>query len=184
MFAYCNNNPISFIDENGKWPTWEEIKDFFEKDPEDFVENIFDAAISSIEARVGVGPGIGVSLFNVIRLDFSRDSYIGFDDGVTIAGNYLVLKGSIFEFIKLGDTYDQVTEKDGQRVSSGSAYDSPFDMMHYPETVRGNKFSAGAFTINNDGEFVISSSAGLHFILGGHYSIGFNVSEFFERLFD
>ena len=41
-----------------------------------------------------------------------------------------------------------------------------------------NKFSAGAFTINNDGEFVISSSSSFHFLFGGHYSVGFLIGGF------
>lgn len=57
LFCYCKNDPLSFIDKNGKWPTWDEIKDgliegampsapylreMYQAQPEDVQEDIMD----------------------------------------------------------------------------------------------------------------------------------------------
>ncbi|MBR2634561.1 MAG: hypothetical protein IKD31_03165 [Clostridia bacterium] len=62
--------------------------------------------------------------------------------------------------------------------------DGPFDMIHYPDVVKGNELAIGPFVINNEGDFLVSFSASVHFGAVGFVSAGFNVTEFFERLFE
>ena len=38
LYAYCFNNPIMYTDENGNWPSWNDVKEFF--------GNIFGASTS------------------------------------------------------------------------------------------------------------------------------------------
>lgn len=75
--------------------------------------------------------------------------------------------------------------RNGQRVTkNGGAYDHPCAMVNYSDVKHGNILSLSFVTINEDGDFVISVSASMHVIFGGHASVGFNITEFFERLFD
>ena len=64
------------------------------------------------------------------------------------------------------------------------AYDCPFGMVNYSDVKHGNHFYIPGLSIKDDGDVVIGASGGSHIILGGHASIGFNVTEFFTRLFD
>ena len=43
LYAYCFNNPIMLTDENGNWPSWNDVKEFF--------GNIFGAS-SSVEKTI------------------------------------------------------------------------------------------------------------------------------------
>lgn len=57
-------------------------------------------------------------------------------------------------------------------------------MIFYPDVTHGNQFAISIFSINSDGDFLISISASAHLGAGGHASLGFNVTEFRERIFD
>ena len=76
LYAYCRNNPIMFCDPNGNsWKKiWTGIKSFF--------SNTLNAFLTSIEFEIGIGCGIGVNLSDNITAEFSRDTYVGIDDGV------------------------------------------------------------------------------------------------------
>lgn len=56
--------------------------------------------------------------------------------------------------------------------------------INYPDVTHGNQLSVGPFAINDEGDFLISFSVGAHIIFGGHLSVAFNVTEYFERLLD
>ena len=87
--------------------------------------------------------------------------------------------------IGIGDTYDHRVEEDGQLVTKyGSAFDSPWDMVNYPDVTRGNVLSIGPLTISSTGDVLISFSASAHLIFGGHASASFNITEYIRRLFD
>ena len=131
-----------------------------------------------------MGFGIGLNLWDNATAEISRDTYIGQDNGEFITGNIITSELSVFDLPVAGDTYNNVTERDGQRVSSGKPSDGPFDMIDYPETESGNIFNIGFFSIKNNGDLVVSVSASAHFIFGGHVYIGLNLTEFFERLFE
>ena len=166
-------------DASGNWPEWvENIGNFF--------YDIFDAAITSIEAQVGIGFGIGVNVSDTVTAEISRDTYVGIDDGQIVTGNVITGEMSLLDSkISLGDTYNHLVEKGGQRVSSsGSAWDGPFDMINYPDVTHGNQFSFLFISVNESGDLLLSASVSIHIGIGGHASIGFNITEFWKRLFD
>ncbi|MBQ7362818.1 MAG: hypothetical protein IJW48_00035 [Clostridia bacterium] len=113
-----------------------------------------------------------------------RDFYVGLDDAQWVTGNRIKAELKCFVGVEL--EYNHQTEKNGKSTNySASAYDGPFDMLFYPETIKSLNLSLGMATydvINN--EFKISHSISGHFLMGGHFSVGFNVSEFFRRVFD
>ena len=47
-----------------------------------------------------------------------------------------------------------------------------------------DNITIGPFSLNDEMDFVVSLSASLHVLFGGHVSAGFNVTEYFERIFD
>ena len=175
MFAYCFNNPVNMSDSSGDWPSWNEIKSGIGK----VAKKIGELIIKPIEARVGVGQGIGGNLSRNVVAEFSRDSYLGLDDGKLITGNVIVAEGSIFDSkIKVGDTYDHRVEENGKRVSvSGKLRDGPFDMMNYPDVTHGNEFAFGPLVVNSEREVLISASTGVHLGIGGHVSLAYNLTE-------
>ena len=178
LFTYCFNNPICMYDTVGQWPKWlESVGEFF--------YNIGSAFMTSFEAQIGVGIGIGGSLSDNITAEIARDTYVGIDDGEWITGNIITLELSLFDFLGIGDSYDHLVEKGLVRISnSASVYDGPFDMINYPDVSRGSQFSFGFVEISDDGDFLISIGASAHVGGGGHAAIAFNVTEFIERIFD
>ena len=68
-------------------------------------------------------------------------------------------------------------------TDSGSAWDSPFEMVNYPDVTHGNQLSIGHVSVSASGDVLISAGVSAHVIVGGHASISFNVSEFYRRLF-
>ena len=66
----------------------------------------------------------------------------------------------------------------------GTPWDGPFDMIHYPDVVKGNELAIGPFVMNNSGDLLVSVSASVHLGPGGVVSAGFNITEFFERIFE
>lgn len=177
LYAYCFNNSIMYTDHNGNWPKW------LEKIGKS-ISNFFVDVYKSVEARVGFGNGIGFNASNNIKAELSRDTYVGFDDGEIITGNVITSEISIFDSrISIGDTYDYLVEKGGNRISdSGSPGDDPFDMNNYPDVTHGNEWSIWLVSKNSNGDYLIYLSKSVHFIFGGHVSIAFNVSEFRRRL--
>ena len=180
LYAYCDNNPVTRVDGDGEF--WGEIWGGICN----FIGNVFDATFSSVEVELGIGFGIGSNVLDTVTAELSRDTYVGIDDGVLVTGNVITAELSLADSdISIGDTYNHLVEKDGVRVSmSANATHGPFDMINYPDITRGNQLAIGPFVFNNSGDFVICFSGGAHLIFGGHFSIGFNVSEYYRRLFD
>ena len=173
LFAYCDNNPITRVDNGGEF--WKEIWSF--------VCNVADAVYKSIETDAGLGHGVGVKT-DVVSAKVYRDFYVGLDDGEEVAGNVIAIELKAIVGIEL--EFDHRTEQGGRCTNkTANAYDGPLDMLTYPETKVSLTISMGNFgydVINN--EFKFSSGNAVHAILGGHYAFGFNFSEFFRRLRD
>ena len=89
------------------------------------------------------------------------------------------------DVLKLGNSYNHLVEKDFDRVSrSGSVFDGPFDMIHYPDVKKGSKFSFAFIEITDEGDVLLSIGAGAYVGAGGHVGLSFNLTECWERLLD
>ena len=176
LYVYCFNNPVMHTDHSGNWPSWNEIGNFFYK--------IGEAILTSMELEIGIGLGIGASISDNITAEISRDTFVGFDDGELITGNVITAEMSLFDSnVSIGDTYKHVVEKGGRKItSSGSAMDGPFDMINYPDVTHGNQLTILIVSVDNDGDFVVGISPSVHMGFGGYFYVGFNVTEFMERL--
>ena len=180
LYVYCFNNPVNLTDDNGNWPS---AKKIVEKSG-GFVVKMYDSFIKSIEADVGIGFGFGANLSDNITAEAYRDTYVGIDDGEFVTGNKIGLEVSLFDIIGIGDSYNHLVQKGDKRVSnSGSALDGPFDMIFYPDVKRGNIITFLIFSVNSEGDFLVSLSASAHLGAGGSASIALNLSEYYERLF-
>ena len=194
MFAYCSNNPVMFVDPCGEcihnlstYKTCEMCKrrKKVAKKVWNFIENIPSAYFKSFEVCVGMGPGIGTDISDNITLQMSQELYVGLDDGQVITGNRITAEASILDIIGIGETYNHLVEKGGERVtSSGDPDDKMLDMLKYPDTKEEKSVSFSIFAINEEGEFLITIGAGAFVGYGGSVNLSFNVSEYLERLFD
>ena len=178
LYAYCFNNPISMSDLSGNWPEW--LKKLGKK-----LYNFGEALVSSFEIEVGFGVGVGFDFLNHATAEASKSTFVRLNDGAIETGNTIVSELSLFDSeIKLGDTYEHISEINGNRVSSANPYDKPFDMIKYPDTTHGNHISVGPISVNSNGDCVFSSSISIYIGFGGRISAGFNISEFIRRLRD
>ena len=164
------------VDTTGRLPEWL-------KKTGEWLSGLVGAFFRSIEADVGLGFGVGVDFSDNFTAQFSRETYVGIDDGVWVTGNIITSEVSLLERWKIGNTYNHLVEKDFERVStSGSAFDGPFDMIHYPDVEKGGQFSFGLLQVNSEGEWLLSAGVGAYVGAGGHVGIAFNLSEFWEML--
>ena len=69
-------------------------------------------------------------------------------------------------------------------IRTSKTVDGPFDMIKYPETTHGNYFSIFDFAVKENMDVVLTFSQSVQLGAGGLMSIGFNISEYFRRLFD
>ena len=177
MFAYCGNNPVMFVDPEGKVPKWlKSIGDAF--------ANAFNAVFSSVEADVAFGTGLGIDILDTISLGAYHETYVGIDDGVGVTGKRAVLEASLFGTLGVNKNYDLLIEKDLQRKAMLGPDDGVMDMIDHPNTEQKNQRSILIFSKTDSGDFLIATSASLYVGIGASASASFNVSEFFRRLFD
>ena len=57
-------------------------------------------------------------------------------------------------------------------------------MIYYPDVTNGNQIAMGPVSVKQNGDVVISISASVHLGAGGHVSVGFNLTEYWRRLWD
>ena len=184
MYVYCNNNPVMRYDPTGYY-SWEEFKEDAENFVIGLIENFFDAVDKSIEAEISLGPGIDVELLNT-GLGYSNDVFVLLDDGVFSTGHVTSIKVGPY-----GHTARHYSEIDGRyerctdcRRKGGIRYYNGIDHLTCSHSQHSGSVSIGPFSIDHEKKLSVSLSASGHALYGGSISVGFNISEFFERLFD
>ena len=150
--------------------------------------DIFVDPFKSIELEFGVGYGMGASI-NDIKATCYNDAYISLDDGEVSVGKVTSKEASIAKF-GVGDSYKHCTDKWNE--ASYYHYCSHCFIDEYtieamstcPNAEKSSSTSYGIFTFTDDRDFIINLSGGFHFLVGGHFSVGFNVTEWFNRVID
>ena len=171
MYAYCGNNPVIGYDPTGEW--FKETIDFIFVKP-------FKAFWSAIEAEVGFGDGIDGNLVNFGGGQYT-DTVVGFDDGEIYTGHVsstdipigpIGFNRTKMHYSEIGYEYvgcDNYEQRTYRHINSCDVSQESI------------AFSLGPITINSDFELIISASVSAHFLFGGHASIGFNITEYYER---
>lgn len=172
LYAYCDNNPVMYIDPNGN--------SFL-----DLLKNFFLRIWEAIEIEIGVGFGWGVTagiMEQNVSLEASRDSTIFLDDGKFLAGNKVVFDASYQDY-GIGGTHIHYTDGDidgvhrhaySENVIDGSMAIIDCDKCEHNFNVK---------VIGND-DVVVQVGASVHLGVGGHVSVGFNVSEWLSKMWE
>ena len=183
MFAYCGNSPISRTDPNGAF--WKELGEGLSGAWKQFMHRM-NAIFSSIEFECGLGTGVGFSSekSGVVATQY-HDFSIGLDDGKAVTGNLLARELSV-QTLGIGDTYmhPSNTGHEVHTCKETSPYMTHDGVKQCTESQRQADFSSGFFTISSSGDILIGSSDSYHCIFGGHYSLYFNLTEYFERAYN
>ena len=177
MYAYCNNNPVMCVDNTGNAPNWI-------KNAVDFLVNYIDAGLSALEFESGLGFGLGLN--NCIFRDF----YLGLDDGDCVLGNILSLNLSS-GFVSVGATFTHSSERNlkSERCRECGIDYSAWDMITCSHSTKTITVSLTCVTLAIDiddisqSSIIVGASPGLHAILGGHVSVGYNITDFYRKVF-
>ena len=196
MFAYCGNNPVFHIDDGG-----EGVKEILHWI---FVKPL-EAFFMSIEIEAGLGEGFGGDVFEQ-GITHYTDAVVGFDNGQFYTGH--VAKSNVVSAEILGDTsilekgsqfvanlsmevtYMHYSELDGAYLrctNDGHAYKrrTYLNVANCPHSIKTQSISVGPVSYNlSNNEISVGWSASAHLILGGHISVGFNISEYRRRLYE
>ncbi len=152
----------------------------------DYAVNYVDNLVSSAEVEVGLGYGFGASVSD-IGGKYYKDVYLALDDGEVSCGNIVAEEFSVGP-LSSGDTYKHCTNTwSGDYYHCSHCWIQGYSieaMTTCPDVETSSSQTYAIFTINDEGDFIIGVSADFHPLVGGHVSIGFNVTEYIERLFD
>ena len=113
------------------------------------------------------------------------DFYVGVDDGKFVAGNTVSSEIAVGP-ATIGNTYMHCSTN-GNEYSYCSECGNDMSskrIMNCPNSEKSTTYSFGVISANSKGDVIIGASVSAHAILGGHASVGFNISEFCRRLFD
>ena len=184
LYIYCGNNPVNRTDANGFF--WKEIWGFCKKAVSSFAQ--------SLHIEGGLGYGIGASR----TLGSSGMSMSLYHDVVTLGiqhgEKFTSTSGSATAAVKLtnnlaigiGDNYEHRYET-GNTIyrDEHGTISSPLEIYECPNTKHNPTISIDKDQYVpseiNDGWFV-GFSGDYHLILGGHYVIGIDVSNFIKLM--
>ncbi len=195
MYAYCNNNPISYIDSEGKVPDW--IKDTVKWVTQNIVIPVEETAkniLSKLDLTLSKGISINAStsIFTFgFQLGLSIDTegnialQYSFSSGFT--GGFPSASISMYETLTNAPSIYDLT---GMGYQIGGSYGA---IVYGVPVVAGGNFDIIPSSNNGDTYYGITSSAGLgvpgkeFYVTGGMTGtvsgIGFNVFDFAESIF-
>ena len=196
MFAYCGNNPVNRADPTGTF--WKKVGNFF-KNVGTAIYNgakkVVKAAVGSFQIEVGVGYGLGASA-KVGPVKVAASAY---QDGLTVGlkngSTYTAIKGGAGisaqitknASVGLSTEYEHRFETDLVRDwDEHTTMSAPREVYNCPKTVKDPlQFS---FLIvkpiegNLSQGLFIGISAEAHIGVGGHFTIGWDATEFWRIL--
>ena len=196
MFAYCGNNPINRADPTGTF--WKEVGNFF-KNVGTAIYNgakkFVKAAVGSFQIEGGVGYGLGASA----KIGPVKASASAYQDGLTVGlkngSTYTAIKGSasisaqITKKVSVGlsTEYEHRFETDLVRDwDEHTTMSAPWEVYNCPKTVKDPlQFSfpiAKPIEGNLSQGLFIGISAEAHIGVGGHFTIGWDATEFWRIL--
>ena len=189
LFAYAINNPINYYDLNGNIfkKAWNWCKNTYKKVKEKVVE-VYNTIKNAFTAEVGVGFGLGKSS-NVSSISAYKDMNWGIDDGKTytstttsIGATVNLSKNSKHE-VGIGYSIDHKDHewRAGDDLAHINPMSMPWDIADCEDTTHNVTLGLGTKTIKNNVEVTdpeekfIGIDFELHFVIGGHIKIGFNI---------
>ena len=182
------HSATTWIDENVIQP----VGDFFENTARQIkdgtkkvMSKVTDSFINSIEAKVYFGTGIGVSVENG-GADINKSIVIGLDDGKEYAGHEFNVEVGI-GIIGYSSNHLHLSEKDYSpvRCDSDHVYDRKTiaNILSCPETIHTDSISVGPVSITQNGDVSVSLDGSIFAVIGGGFSVGINLTEFFGGIF-
>ena len=195
MFAYCGNNPVNCIDPTGHWPKiFSDIGNAIcsgAKAVANAVKKVGKAIKGSFQVEGGVGYGMGISA----SIGSVKGNVSAYQDDFTIGWknnqSYTAIKGSAGLYVQINEKdrlglstdYEHRFETDYNRDwDAHTTLSSPASVYACEKTVK-NPIQFNVPIINPvEGNLSEDSTIGIsveaHFILGGHFSIAWDPSEF------
>jgi len=195
-FIYCFNNPVVIFDSNGNWPQFlidvgSSVANIFESIGNGFVK-IVDALAESFQFEIGFGVGFGTSK-TIGPLQLSVTAYqdsitLGTSNGdafSSIKGNASLLASVGKQGIGISTAYEHYFEKGGKRkTDEHTTFSMPWDVFNCNKTLKNplqiNVPIVKPVSGDISDRFFIGASGSSHFGIGGHYSIGFDLTRFIE----
>ena len=143
------------------------------------------SAYNAIEFEFGVGDGIGIDVCDTGTRIYT-DTTIMFDNGEWCTGHVAVAETSSGP-VTFGNSYVHYSEKgyEPYRCIGDHAYEKRTytNVANCYMSEEYSSVSWGCFTVKNNGDFCVGAGGSLHFLIGGHINISFNVSEYWAGVF-
>jgi len=181
MFAYCFNNPVNMSDPSGNWPKWAKEIANRVKYAFTMTVRIFTSPLKAINAKAGVGVGIGGEVSGKI-------------EGTTIS---VAAKKSYTDSLQFKDGKFDITSTNSEefgfsvgKISFGHTHGESHslcdpnctcDIIDTP-FVRKSECAANKEFVEET--YVIGVSVSLYFLIGFEVSLGFDFDAFSNELID